>query len=90
MTNGDIEDAQLVAILNSPEHERNDYLVKGVFHLSSAVERIDKRCAERAVTCPAIVSDRTGKALARRTVDRLGIPVLLILAGAIIGKLFSG
>jgi hypothetical protein len=89
MSNGDIEDAQLEAILKSPEHERNDYLVKGVFHLTAAVERIDKRCAERGATCPAVVSDQAGKAVLRRAVDRLGVPVLLILATALITKAFG-
>lgn len=89
MSNGDIDEAQLEAILDSGQEAVNRYVATGVFQLTRKMSRLSYTCEQRGKSCPAVLHDRAGKAVVQRVVDRIGLP--LVLVGLTIGltKLFS-
>ena len=79
MSNGQINAAELEAVLTGDRRAVDRYLVTGIQQLGASVEALRRTCDQRGKTCPAVVQTRTVRALAGRIVDRLAIPVVVCL-----------
>lgn len=82
MSNGRIDDADLELALSGGRAELDRYLAVGIRELRDAVEALQRTCAERGKTCPAVVSARTVSSLVRVTANKLVVPVLAALLTA--------
>ena len=90
MSNGHIDAAETEAMLTGDRRAVDRYLVVSIQQLTTAVEELQRICEARGKTCPAVVSDRTGKAVLLRVVDRVAVPIVVVLLTLGITHLIGG